>query len=57
MNWLSSRFQVIGQIVQSFSSSGRAWMLPMIGVLIMLGMVLAGLSAVQVVAPFIYAVL
>ncbi|MDP2310694.1 MAG: DUF5989 family protein [Pseudomonadota bacterium] len=57
LDGVRGRLGVIGQVIRSFSRSGRLWMLPMIGVLVLLGLVLAGLSAVHYVAPFIYAVL
>lgn len=57
MSAIIGRFRVVAAVFRRFSGSGRWWMLPMLGVLLLLGMVLAGLSAVQYVAPFIYAVL
>lgn len=57
MSLFAGRFRVIAQITQRFAASGRLWMLPMLVVLVLLGLVLAGLSAVHYVAPFIYAVL
>jgi len=54
---LAGRWRVVTEIVRSFSASGRWWMLPMLGVLLLLGAVLAGLSTIHYVAPFIYAVL
>ena len=57
MSSLSRRFQIVAQITHRFTASGRWWLLPMLGVLLLLGLVLAGLSAVHYVAPFIYAVL
>lgn len=57
MEAIRSRLRVIGQIWAAFGRSGRWWMLPMVTLLLILGLVLAGLSAVHYVAPFIYAVL
>ena len=54
---VAGRLNVIRELVRSFSASGRLWMLPMLAVLLVLGLVLAGLSTVHYVAPFIYAVL
>jgi hypothetical protein len=38
------------------SRSGRWWLMPMMAVLVLLGLALVGLQAIQYVAPFIYAV-
>ena len=57
MQTILSRLRVIRQLLGAFGRSGRWWMLPMVTLLLMLGLVLAGLSAVPYVAPFIYAVL
>lgn len=57
MTKLPARLRVVTELIRSFRGSGRLWMVPMLGVLLLLGLVLAGLSAVQYVAPFIYAVL
>ena len=54
---MKGRLRVITELVRSFTASGRGWMLPMLGVLLILGLVLAGLSTVHYFAPFLYAVL
>ena len=57
MQAITGRLGVVAGVFRSFSRSGRWWMMPMLAVLLLLGIVLAGLSAVHYVAPFIYAVL
>lgn len=51
------RLRVFGDLVSMLRRSRRWWLLPLLTVLLVLGLALAGLQAVQVVAPFIYAVL
>jgi hypothetical protein len=57
MNALLARFRVIQALTQSFARSEHWWMLPMVFILVLLGLVLAGLQTLHYVAPFIYAVL
>ena len=51
------RLRVFGDLVSMLRRSRRWWLLPLLTVLLVLGLAHAGLQAVQVVAPFIYAVL
>ncbi|MEC8191288.1 MAG: DUF5989 family protein [Myxococcota bacterium] len=53
---LSLRMGTIGQVYKMLKRSKRWWMLPMVTILVLLGLALSGLQAVQYVAPFIYAV-
>ena len=53
---ISIRLGTVGQIFKMLGRSKRWWMLPMIVILVLLGLALSGLQAVQYVAPFIYAV-
>ena len=53
---LSLRMGTIGQVYKMLKRSKRWWMLPMVPILVLLGLALSGLQAVQYVAPFIYAV-
>jgi hypothetical protein len=49
----------LGTVKQIFAMLGRTrrwWMAPMLVILVLLGLALSGLQAVQYVAPFIYAV-
>ena len=49
----------LGTVKQIFGMLGRTrrwWMAPMLVILVLLGLALSGLQAVQYVAPFIYAV-
>jgi hypothetical protein len=54
---LGGRLRVFGDLVSMLRRSRRWWLFPLLSVLVLLGLALAGLQAVQVVAPFIYAVL
>ena len=53
---LSIRMGTIRQVFKMLKRSKRWWMLPMVTILVLLGLALSGLQAVQYVAPFIYAV-
>jgi len=53
---MSIRMGTIRQIFQMLARTRRWWMLPMLVILVLLGLALSGLQAVQYVAPFIYAV-
>jgi hypothetical protein len=47
------RFGIAGELVSFFMSNKRWWMLPMIGVLLLLAMTLI-LAQSSAIAPFIY---
>jgi fatty acid desaturase len=51
------RFGTVGQLLMLFARGGRWWMLPLIAILAVLAVAMVGLQSVQVLAPFIYAVL
>ena len=53
---MAIRMGTIGQIFKMLGRTRRWWMVPMLVVLVLLGLALSGLQAVQYVAPFIYAV-
>ena len=53
---MAIRMGTIRQVFKMLSRSKRWWMLPMLTILVLLGLALSGLQAVQYVAPFIYAV-
>ena len=53
---MAIRMGTIRQVFKMLSRSKRWWMVPMITILVLLGLALSGLQAVQYVAPFIYAV-
>lgn len=53
---MSIRMGTIGQIFKMLGRTRRWWMAPMLVILVLLGLALSGLQAVQYVAPFIYAV-
>ena len=53
---ISIRMGTVSQIFKMLGRSKRWWMLPMLVILVLLGLALSGLQAVQYVAPFIYAV-
>jgi predicted alpha/beta hydrolase len=53
---LALRFGTIAQIFGMLKRTRRWWMVPMLTIMVLLGLALSGLQAVQYVAPFIYAV-
>ena len=53
----SMRFRVFRDLFAMAGRSKRWWLLPTLGMLLLLGLALAGLQAVEVLSPFIYAVL
>ena len=53
---LALSFGTIRQIFQMLGRTRRWWMAPMLVILVLVGLALSGLQAVQYVAPFIYAV-
>ncbi len=53
---MAIRMGTIRQIFSMLSKTRRWWMAPMLVILVLLGLALSGLQAVQYVAPFIYAV-
>jgi uncharacterized protein involved in exopolysaccharide biosynthesis len=53
---LAIRFSTIGQIFSMLKRTRRWWMIPMLVIMVLVGLALSGLQAVQYVAPFIYAV-
>jgi hypothetical protein len=53
--WLL-RLGTAGQLLGMLSRGGRWWMIPLTGVLLLLGIVLVAVQSVQYVAPFIYLV-
>ena len=53
---MAIRMGTIRQIFSMLGKTRRWWMAPMLVILVLLGLALSGLQAVQYVAPFIYAV-
>ena len=53
---LAIRMGTVRQIFQMLKRTRRWWMIPMLVIMVLLGLALSGLQAVQYVAPFIYAV-
>ena len=53
---MAIRMGTIRQIFKMQKRTRRWWMIPMLTILVLLGLALSGLQAVQYVAPFIYAV-
>ena len=54
---LGGRLQVFGDLLSMLRRSKRWWLLPLLGVMVVLGLALVGLQSVQVLSPFIYAVI
>ena len=50
------RLGTLGELVSMLARSKRWWLVPMVLILGVLGLALAGLQAAEYVAPFIYAV-
>ena len=53
---MSIRMGTVRQIFRMLGRTRRWWMIPMLVIMVLLGLALSGLQAVQYVAPFIYAV-
>jgi len=53
---MAIRMGTVRQIFKMLKRTRRWWMMPMLIILVLLGLALSGLQAVQYVAPFIYAV-
>lgn len=51
------RLEVFRSLFRMLSRSRRWWLAPLLLILVIFGMALAGLQAVEYVSPFIYAVL
>jgi hypothetical protein len=54
---LAMRIAVIRDLFRMLGASRRWWLAPLLTLLVVLGLALAGLQAVQYLSPFIYAVL
>ena len=50
------RLGTLGQILRMLKRNKRWWLLPMMAILGVLGLVLSGLTAIEYIAPFIYAI-
>jgi hypothetical protein len=48
------RFGTIGELMALLVRGGRWWMLPLVAVLLVLGLALVTIQALEAVAPFIY---
>lgn len=57
MQSLAMRLSLFRDIYRMVGRSKRWWLLPMLVVLVVFGLALAGLQAVEYLSPFIYAVL
>ena len=55
--FLAMRFAVLRDLFRMLGASRRWWLAPLLIVLVVLGLALAGLQAVSYLSPFIYAVL
>jgi len=53
---MAIRMGTVRQIFKMLKRTRRWWMTPMPEILVLLGLALSGLQAVQYVTPFIYAV-
>ena len=53
---VADRFATIGELLAMLSANGRWWTIPAVMLVVMLGLVLAGLQAIPYVAPFVYTV-
>ncbi len=51
------RLGTVGALLALLARGGRWWLLPLALLLVSLGLVLAGLQAIEYVAPFVYVVL
>lgn len=54
---MGMRLKVFSDLVRMGKSSKHWWLTPMLALLVLLGVALAGLQAVEYLSPFIYAVL
>ena len=54
---MGMRIKVFKDLVKMGKRSRRWWLTPMLALLVLLGVALAGLQAVEYLSPFIYAVL
>ncbi len=54
---MGMRIKVFKDLVRMGQRSRRWWLTPMLVMLVLLGVALAGLQAVEYLSPFIYAVL
>lgn len=54
---MAMRFAVLRDLFTMLGASKRWWLAPLLVVLVVLGLALAGLQAVSYLSPFIYAVL
>lgn len=55
--FMAMRFAVLRDLFRMLGASKRWWLAPLLIVLVVLGLALAGLQAVSYLSPFIYAVL
>lgn len=55
--FMAMRFAVLRDLLRMLGASRRWWLAPLLIVLVVLGLALAGLQAVSYLSPFIYAVL
>lgn len=53
---LALRLGTLSQALHMLRANDRRWLLPMMVLLLLLGMILSGLQAIQYLAPFIYAI-
>ena len=53
---ISDRLSTIGELFGVLRLNGRSWAIPAVMLVVLLGLVLAGLQAIPYVAPFIYTV-
>ncbi len=53
---LRIRLDTIAQLFKSLGRTGRWWLVPLFSVLSVLGLILAGMQAVEFIVPFIYVV-
>ena len=51
---MALRFRTVIELLAMLRATGRWWLAPLFGTLLLLGLALAGLHAIPYVAPFIY---
>lgn len=51
---IALRFRTVVEMLAMLRATGRWWLTPLFGSLLLLGLALAGLQAIPYVAPFIY---